>query len=635
VQTSPSPLPGFGPRSGADLRALAKEHDAGALEAALIRRLVELRPRYRPRHNELLLRVIEGSREADEALAAREIAVLTLGDLVRAFEVLAESGGGPGSVFTPEWVAQLLVGEAVTAGRRDGRVVDPACGCGALLVAALYRIHALHRGKRSAASIVAEQVFGADIDPGAVRRAQLLLVLGAVDLGSDVPELGNRANFAVRDSLDPAGWASEEGRFDVVVGNPPYVRYHQLDAARRQTYREAWSVLAEGNYNLYYAFFELAQRLRAPGGGVAYITPNSYFRAASGRALRRWMLDEVFPTKIIDYGGAAVFPGALTYTAVTISDPAPRDATVRPRLRYADASGRVGNPQPPDDSSFAVVELAGLGDGPWALVGSTHRRAVANASSGGRALTDVADMRFGVATLRDRLYLLSGDRSPAGNYVASYDGRCFEIEPEATVPAVRVSSVASQAELDSCPTRLLFPYTRDGAGRAVVWSDDELAAHPKAQAYLNAIAGELARRDRGRKRYAAWFAYGRTQGLAAWSGARLLTPLYGARPRFLLDTTAGRLFLNGCAITPRPDSGVSVDLLGALLNSGVLHYFVEQTSSPINGGYYSYQKGPLGAFHIRDEALAREGEILVAGPERQRLIASIYRVELPSRYLGS
>ncbi len=616
-------------------KALRDVVDGGAdlreLEEALVRLYLTQKRTHVPKNDATILAISRGSSAADALLEG--VHIQSVCDLVRAFEILVpkpESGRNPDAVFTPEWVAALMADEAITEDRKDTRVVDPSCGCGALLVAALRRIHHLHGGHRKAKTIVEKQLFGADIDEAGVRRVKLLLSLEASRLdGRDADY--DFSNVVVRDSLDTAQWRGAQ--FDVVIGNPPYIRYHQLTEEQRQSYRERFAVLGGGNYNLYFAFFELAHELCAPGGVVAYITPNSYFRAASARALRRWMVEEMFPTKLLDFGCSRVFE-AMTYTALTFADQRARGG----KLAYAE--GFDANNQPrqvmPPRHDFIEVPLADLDadGGPWRLVGKGSFDAVARAQSGGRPLSEVADIRFGVATLRDSLYLLDG-ATKKGKFVKEFGGREYLIEKAATRPAVRVSDVSTQNALDTHAARIIFPYRYEKDGRAVALTQDELARYPGALAYLTAIRPELDQRDKGKKTYATWFAYGRTQGLARWRGERLLTPLYAGRPRFLRDSTAGRVFLNGCSVAPKPDSGVSIELLDALLNSAVLHFFIEQTSSPLTGGFYSYQKGPLGAFAIHDEAVRLERKILtLKGRKRQEFIALLYGITLPESYLA-
>src|SRR5690606_35848683 len=125
-------------------------------------------------------------------------------------------------------------------------------------------------------------------------------------------------------------------------------------------------------------------------------------------------------------------------------------------------------------------------------------------------LDDVAVLRGGVATLRDKLFLLSGERTSDGMLVAAYQGRRFEVEPELTLRCVKVPQVASTADLAGVRTRIIYPYERTESGVRVLAEEALAERFPRGFEYLSAVRGELATRDRGRKTYAAWFAYGRT-----------------------------------------------------------------------------------------------------------------------------
>ena len=606
----------FGPASATVLRrrlATCSAELRDALDGALVRRL--LAPVEHPLAN-VTLAEIRADRSplalaADDLVA--DLPIGSIDDLVHAFETLASPTGDEGSdtgvVFTPALVADYLAAAALTPA--NAPVVDPACGCGALLVAALRRIHALVPDL-SPARIIDEQIVGADVDPAALRRTGLLLSLVAsLELGDDTPAY--HPTLLLGDGLERDLWGDLAGTFGAVVANPPYVRFQRLPRELRARYARDWPSMRRGNVNLYFAFFELAGWLRSPEGLVAVITPNSFVRAASAQALRRWMTETAFPTRVIDFGATRVFAGAMTYVAVTVADPAASGT-----LDYAECADPSALADPAA-LSFSRVPLADLDERPWNLV-APHRRRVAAALSVGTPLAELAVIRYGIATLRDGVYLLDAEgRTRTGVLV----------ESAATAPVVKVAGLATQADLDACTTRIIFPYRYDDTGRAVAWTEEELARYPATRDYLESQRAELARRDHGRKQYAAWFAYGRTQGLARVTTPRLLSPLYAAAPRFLLETTPGRLVVNGVTVTPRPGAPLDALALAAILNSPVLRYHVERVGAPITGGFYGYQKAALEGFRIPDAVVARIEEILATdSAERPVLLARLYGLDL-------
>jgi type I restriction-modification system DNA methylase subunit len=63
--------------------------------------------------------------------------------------------------------------------------------------------------------------------------------------------------------------------FDLIIGNPPYIRIQNVEPAYRKLLRDKFSTCLFGNSDIYYAFFEQALKLSKVGGCVSLITPSS------------------------------------------------------------------------------------------------------------------------------------------------------------------------------------------------------------------------------------------------------------------------------------------------------------------------------------------------------------------------
>lgn len=564
------------------------------------------------------------------ATAVAGLDQLGLDELVQAFETLVPEAEADsfGAVFTPEAITSFMAREAVDRCADGGfdldvlTVLDPAVGCGALLVAVLREL-VVRTGQP--ASVVAGRLHGVDVSPDSVRRAELLIGLACLALGD---RRQPQVQLAVADALRDEVFDSR--RFPLVIANPPYVRYQQLDPEVRADLASRFDSCKEGNFNLYFPFFEVGHARLEDAGVLAYITPNGFFTSKSAGPLRRWLTASGLLDTVVDFGHHRVFE-ALTYTAVSFG----RRRTGRHPLAYLDVAGLPGLAALPDrlgDAPATTVSVDDLEAPRWRLVGPDTKQTVDTIRATGTRLDQLAQVRYGLATLRDRLYLLDGERDPHGTLVARVGSESYPIEEAVTRRCVKVSKVRDAAALAAVRARVIYPYVTTPDGQVRVLDEDVLAArYPGAYRYLSAVRGELAQRDKGRKTYAAWFAYGRTQGLVPL-GPKLLTPLYAATPRFLRDDTADSLFVNGCAVVP--SDARQLDLLELVLNSGVCRLYIEATANAISGGFYAYQKTQLGGFGVPPLTSAEVAELAALPPrERDLALADVYGVVLPEAYL--
>lgn len=207
-----------------------------------------------------------------------------------------------------EWLLQLTI-------------LDPACGSGAFLNAALQFLMAEHslidemEAKLTGASIVFQGIensilennlFGVDINEESVEIAQLALWLRTAKPRRKLNTLNK--NIKCGNSLisDPAvagdkafDWQKEfpqvfeNGGFDVVIGNPPYVDIKQIDGTQVDYLFNHYTT-AENRINLYSLFIEMGYGLLKEQGYLSYVNPNSMLLNSSYTKLRKLIVDELY-----------------------------------------------------------------------------------------------------------------------------------------------------------------------------------------------------------------------------------------------------------------------------------------------------------------------------------------------------
>lgn len=476
-----------------------------------------------------------------------------------------------GVFYTPPALVARVVDE--TLGRRlscaewrhDGsprlRVLDPAAGDGRFLLACVERIaeEAATRGfdrARARQAAVRRCVVGVDRDPDAAARARAAL--------------GPGADVRVGEAL--FGGVIEEGAWDVVVGNPPWVRSVTLKREDPQLWarlRGAMRATSYREWDLYAAFLERSLDWAAEDAEIGLVVPSRWLTAAFAAPLRERLAREGAVRKLVDYGATQLFEGATTYTALVFLT---RRKAATIEIERGEARG--------------VAPVASLGRGPWTFDVGARPERLARLRAVGPPLGQVARVSKGAGTNADGVFLLEEGQARAAG-----------IEPDALVPCLRGRDVESWRAV---VRRLaLFPYDRHGA----LLSPDALRRKwPGAAAWLDAHRAILEAREGGRYAGETFYRWGRPQNLV-WlrdPAPKIVVPDAASRGRAALDTAGTLVIDTAYAIRPHDPTSVPPELLLAVLNSPVVAEWLRLFGIPLRGGYFRMKTAYLASLPIPD-----------------------------------
>jgi len=130
------------------------------------------------------------------------------------------------------------------------------------------------------------------------------------------------ADFDIFDQLSEADWFDPEWMFgvegfDIVIGNPPYVRQERLKEAK-ELLQQNYPNIYESTADLYVYFIVRGYELLKEGGVLSYITSNKWMRARYGRKLRKYLRENTRIELLLDFAGHRVFESATVDTSILI-----------------------------------------------------------------------------------------------------------------------------------------------------------------------------------------------------------------------------------------------------------------------------------------------------------------------------
>lgn len=298
-------------------------------------------------------------------------------------------------------------------------------------------------------------------------------------------------------------WEKHKEKYDYVVGNPPFVRIHNIPEGYRDIVKSFQ--FSDGMADLYVIFYEIGINMLGENGKLGFISPNTFIRNTSQQKFRDFLIKNEYIAAIYDFGASKIFPDADTYTCICLIS----KEKEKKNIKYKEYNMYLPVSENVIDFEYLKENMAKR---PWNFGSDDDMKFLKEINSRPKKVSDIVTVQNGIVTNRDYIYIIQAytdkelTKPYAGKgetvYFKDKSGKVHEIESAILRRCVK----ASRYEGKTDNTYIIFPYAE-----APISEDRLKKEFPKTYAYLDSYRDELAKRDMDKN--TDWFLFGRSQGI--------------------------------------------------------------------------------------------------------------------------
>jgi len=462
-----------------------------------------------------------------------------------------------GQVFTDEWIVTTILKEAGFYDNfiLDKKIIDPACGDGAFLKVIVE--HFIKEAKKSNKSnneikkILESNIYGIEVDKDTYEEC-------ICNLNTLVNKFGiSKVKWNIYNEDALKKYKDFKRKFDYVVGNPPYIRVHNLDLKTREFLKKEFR-FAKGVMDIYIAFFEIGIKMLKENGILGYITPNSFLKNSSYNEFRQFLKDNRLVRSLIDFKSNKLFKKFSTYSAITIIDFKEKEF-----FEYKELINET-------ITKINEIKFDKLDNKSWSFSNEDDMEFLEVIKKSKYKISDFFEVQYGFATLRDKIYI--GKITKEKENLAFFNGNW--VEKDFLKKIIKVSTYKNEEDMEY----ILFPYKEN----KLIDEEELKKNYPFAYNYLLSNKEELLKRD---LRGAKWYAFGRSQGLRNMHNKKIaISPVFKDRVNFhFLDKDV--YVYSGIFITKK--SNIELDILRDVFESEEFKKFIKIKGKDLSNGYKS------------------------------------------------
>ena len=489
-----------------------------------------------------------------------------------------------GTVYTPEPITTYMIENTIKAKELIEnpyiKIVDPSCGTGNILICCFKYLKNLYkdnleeinenRGLNLNAQnidkhIITYNLYGFDIDDVAVK----ILIIDLYDLSQ-----GNVSNNIF--NMDFLLYENEI-KFDIVIGNPPYVGKKSIDNEYASYLKVRYKEVYRDKGDLSYCFFKKALEDLNEMGRLTFITSRYFLESPSGEFLRKVLKENCVIDKIIDFYGIRPFKNVgidpLIMFITNYQNESNEIEIIKPiktkgknkKKFYNSVFLKNGN----EFNDFFLNKID-LNDEGWVLVDKKVRNIINKIEQKKvTVLSNICNSYQGIITGCDKAFVVS-------NEIAQSE----KIEEDIIKPWIKSSYIEKNAVLRQ--------------DKYIIYSDliHNTQEYKNAISYIELHKEKLLKRRECQRGIRKWYElqWGRHQNI--FEGEKIIFPFKASSNRFALDK--GSYFsADVYALTLKENVPFTYDFLLYLLNSTIYEFYFKTFAKKLGEDAYEYYPNNL------------------------------------------
>lgn len=470
------------------------------------------------------------------------------------------------------------------------RILDPACGCGYFLMEAydmLYERYSRDMDSINRRSpglnlsienmhdhIISRNLSGADMDEYGVKLAITGLMLKNPK-SRKIPDIlccDSIMNWEDTYLKEKDFW---DRKFDIIIGNPPYIGHKKTDMAYRKTLCGIYGKIFKDKADISYCFIKSSIDRLAPGGRLSFITSRYFMESPSGRALREYISANCTIEKIVDFYGIRIMKGISVDPVIFFFTKSSTDAgntisviKAQKGLKKLDGEGifrEINNTSCANFKFFEILQRELDTDG-WILCDDEELSIIRKIEKNLKLqLSDVCESFQGIITGCDKAFIVDEETI-----------KRYGIERDIIRPWIKSSFIGK--------------YRTCGAGLYIIYSDliNTADGYKNALSYIGRHRERLEKRRECKNGVRKWYElqWGRQSGL--FENGKIVFPYKSSQNRFAFDRgNYASADVYGMHIKDKSGDITYPFLLG-ILNSRLYEFYFKSYAKKLGENLYDY-----------------------------------------------